>query len=45
MRYPSDTREREGVTADHLDFYAPLAVFRDFAEVLRAESFSPLPDD
>ncbi len=33
------------MTADHRDFYASLPVYNDFAEVVRAESFSPLPDD
>ena len=31
--------------ADQKDFYVSLPVFSDFAEVVRAESFSPLPDE
>ena len=31
--------------ADQRDFYLSLPVFSDFAEVVRAESFSPLPDE
>jgi Protein of unknown function (DUF3095) len=31
--------------ADKKDFYVSLPVFSDFAEVVRAESFSPLPDE
>jgi hypothetical protein len=31
--------------ADQTDFYVFLPVFSDFAEVVRAESFSPLPDE
>jgi len=31
--------------ADQRDFYVSLPVFSDFAEVVRAESFSPLPDE
>jgi Protein of unknown function (DUF3095) len=37
--------ERGGVMADQRDFYRSLPVFSDFGEVVRAESFSPLPDD
>ncbi len=33
------------MTDDDRDFYLSLPVFSDFAEVVRAESFSPLPDD
>jgi hypothetical protein len=31
--------------ADQRDFYVSLPIFSDFAEVVRAESFSPLPDE
>jgi hypothetical protein len=31
--------------ADKKDFYVSLPVFSDFADVVRAESFSPLPDE
>ena len=31
--------------ADHKDFYVSLPLFSDFAEVVRAENFSPLPDE
>src|ERR1700722_15641225 len=31
--------------ADKKDFYVSLLVFSDFADVVRAESFSPLPDE